>query len=99
VTRRFAVGFVLWLAVSIVLLTLQYTQVIGNLEAQVILGGWPAIGAAAWIKARMDRHHAAVHARLDAQDAAMKDAHRKIADLHTLHVEGRVPLQKRIVRP
>jgi hypothetical protein len=94
-----AFGFVAWLVVSVLLLVLQYTQVIGNLEAQIILGGWPAIGAAAWIKGHMNRHQAAVHARLDAQDAAMKDAHCKIADLHTLHVEGRVPLQKRIVRP
>lgn len=103
-TRRVAVGFVVWLAVSVLLLCLQYAQVIGNLEAQIILGGWPAIGAAAWIKGHMAQHQAAMHARLDAHAAELA-AHRedlaamaeKVGEIHDVHVNGRLP--KRIIRP
>lgn len=82
---------VLLLAVDAALLLFQYAEVIGNIEAEVILGTWQSVGVAAWLKARMDRHHAALHERLNQQDAALAETHHRVRELHDLHLGLKLP--------
>lgn len=95
-----------WLAVAVLLVAYdvylfgwRLDEVQGNVEAQFIIVT-PMFLLKHWSdvrRARRDR--AEVRARLDAQDEAMAETHRKVHELHALHVEGRpARLQKRIVR-
>lgn len=92
VTRsRFAILIASALVVDVILLWLQFAQVIGNLEAEVILGSWQFIGLGAWTKRRLDRHHDAVHERLAAQDRKLDETHARVGELHDFHIKGRLP--------
>jgi 4-amino-4-deoxy-L-arabinose transferase-like glycosyltransferase len=86
------------------LLIYRLSDVQGNVEAQFIIVA-PAFLAKHWADVRhRNAQHAEVMARQDAHDAELA-AHRAelatvarhVADLHELHVEGRLP--KRMVRP
>lgn len=98
--KHWKLGLAGVLAVAdVYLLTHQWSAVAGNLYAQVIISTPQVLGMYELLKRRADRHQAVMHRRLDAQDAAMAETHRKVGELHALHVDGRAPrLPKRIVR-
>jgi hypothetical protein len=81
-------------AYDVYLLAFRLSDVQGNCEAQVIIVTPMFIAQHLWTR----RQHARLHGRMDAQDAAMAETHRKVHELHALHVEG-VPPEKRIARP
>ncbi len=90
---------VLLVAYDFYLLRYRLSDVQGNVEAQFIiitpmflLKHWSDVR-----RARRDR--AEVHARLDAQDEAMAETHRKVGELHALHVGGQAPRSPRRYRP
>lgn len=101
---------VLLAAADVYLLTHQWTAVAGNLYAQVIISTPQVLGMYELLKRRADRHQAAMHARLDAQDRAQRAhaaelaAHRedmaavaaKVGELHEAQTTGRLP--KRLYR-
>ena len=69
--KRWKIMLALLLAVAdVYLLTHQWSAVAGNLYAQVIISTPQVLGMYELLKRRADRHQAAMHARLDAQDAA-----------------------------
>ena len=93
------------------LLTHLWSAIAGNLYAQVIISTPQVLGMYELLKRRADRHQAAMHRRLDAQDAAQAAhaaelaAHRedmavvvaKVGELHEAQTTGR--LAKRLYRP
>lgn len=98
-------GAVVLLAVDAGILLLQFQAVIGNLEAEVILGSWQTVLPVAWLKRRVDRQHAEQTGRQVAQ-AAQLEAHRgdlaahrddlavvagQVRELHQLHIHGTWP--------
>jgi hypothetical protein len=104
-------GALVLAVVDAYLLTHEWSAVAGNLYAQVIISTPQVLGMYELLKRRADRHQAAVHARLDAQDRAQKAhaaelaAHRadlaavagQVGEIHSLHVAGVVP--KRLIQP
>ena len=110
--KHWKVSLALLLAVAdVYLLTHQWSAVAGNLYAQVIISTPQVLGMYELLKRRADKHQAAMHARLDAQDeaqaahAAELAAHRedlavvaaKVGEIHDLHVSAVIP--KRLIRP
>ena len=93
---KFGLAFVL-AVVDVYLLTHQWSAVAGNLYAQVIISTPQVLGMYELLKRRADRHQAAVHARLDAQDEALAETHRKVREMHEAQTTGRLP--KRLYRP
>jgi hypothetical protein len=99
VTRlRWLLAAVALVAYDVYLLGWRLSDVQGNVEAQFIIVTPMFIAQHLLMKRHVDLRHAETRARLDAQDEAMAETHRKVGELHRLHVEGRVPLPKRIVR-
>jgi hypothetical protein len=60
---------------------------------------WPNLAASYICTAPLFVYTHLLHRRLKAQDTALAETHRKVAELHALHVDGRPPrMPKRIVR-
>lgn len=60
---------------------------------------WPNLAASYICTAPLFAYTHLLRRQLKAQDEALAETHRKVHELHQLHVEGRAPrLPKRIVR-
>ncbi|MET9073825.1 hypothetical protein ABZX95_16995 [Streptomyces sp. NPDC004232] len=70
------------MALDAYLIGWRWSDVGGNVEAQFIIATPGFITLHLLSKRRAERHQAEVHARLDAQDEALTDAHAKVAEIH-----------------
>lgn len=78
-----------WIALAALLLCLdaylllyRWNDVAGNIEAQFVIITPAFLLQHLALKRHVDRRHAEVHQRLDAQDEALAAAHAKVTDLH-----------------
>lgn len=73
---------VLLVALDAYLLLYRWGDVAGNIEAQFVIITPAFLLQHLALRRHVDRRHAEVHQRLDAQDQALAAAHQQVADLH-----------------
>ena len=88
---RWIVAASLLAALDAYLLLFRWADVAGNVEAQFILVTPAFVAHHVLTRRYLDHMHAETQQRLDAQDAAMKAAHKQVGELHALHIHGEWP--------
>lgn len=79
---RWITPAVLLVALDAYLLLYRWNDVAGNVEAQFIIITPAFLLQHLALRRHVDKRHAEVHQRLDAQDEALAAAHAKVAELH-----------------
>ncbi|ANZ14442.1 membrane protein [Streptomyces noursei ATCC 11455] len=86
-----AVAALAVVALDVYLLRYHWSDVGGNIEASIIWGTPALVAQHVALRRHVNRTHAATVERFDAQDEALDATHRKVGELHGLHLHGKWP--------